>query len=120
MKNRDILFNLPNLSPDELMYLEQVVAQFSEEDTRKFVMLYSGKRKRAQDILLFTLLGFFGIAGVQRIMLDQIAMGIIYFITLGFCWIGTIIDLINHKSLTEEFNQKMARDCARMVIMKVY
>jgi len=35
-------------------------------------------------------------------------MGLVYFFTGGFCLIGTIIDLVNHKKLALEYNQKMA------------
>jgi quinol-cytochrome oxidoreductase complex cytochrome b subunit len=45
---------------------------------------------------------------VQRFMTDQIGMGIVYFFTAGFCFIGTIVDLINYKSMANEYNQKMA------------
>ena len=71
-------------------------------------MIYSGKRKNPQDILLFTLLGFVVVAGVQRFVVGQIGMGLLYLFTGGFCLIGTIVDLINYKSLALEFNQKMA------------
>jgi len=35
----------------------------------------------------------------------------------GLCFIGTIVDIINHKSLTFEYNQKAAFECAHMVRM---
>lgn len=120
MNKRDILFSIQGITPEEMMFLEHLIAQFDEDQTRKFVMLYLSRRKKSQEIMLFTLLGFFGVAGVQRILLGQVAMGIIYFLTIGFCWIGTIIDLINYQSMTEEFNQKIGRECARMVMMKIY
>lgn len=71
-------------------------------------MVYSGKRKNPQDILLVTLLGFFCLAGIQRFVVGQIGMGILYFFTGGLCLIGTIVDLINHKSIATEYNRKMA------------
>ncbi len=104
------------ITPQELMYLEHTTKTFSEEQTKHFVFIYDNKRKNAQDILLFTLLGFLGFAGIQRFVINQVAMGIIYFLTLGFCWIGTIVDLINHKSMTDEYNQRVARDAAMMVM----
>lgn len=120
MNPRDFLFSIPGITPEEMMFLQHYTTHFDENEIRKFVMLYSGRRKKSQEIMLFTLLGFFGVAGVQRVLLGQVAMGVIYFLTIGFCWIGTIIDLINHQSMTDEYNQKVARDCARMVAMKAY
>jgi TM2 domain-containing membrane protein YozV len=52
--------------------------------------------------------GFFGIAGLQRFFVDQIGMGILYLLTGGICFIGTIIDLVNYKQLAIEYNQKQA------------
>jgi len=58
---------------------------------------------------------FLGVAGVQRFMVGQIGMGILYLFTGGLCLIGTIIDTINHKKLAFEFNQQMARESMAMV-----
>lgn len=116
MNNRNILMGIPGISPEELMYLQHATASLNEDQLKNFVFLYTGKRKNTQDILLFTLLGFLGFAGIQRFVLNQVAMGIIYFLTVGFCWIGTIVDLINHKSMTEEYNQRVTRECLQMVL----
>src|SRR3546814_19243395 len=96
------------------MYLEHTTKTFTEEQTKHFVFIYDSKRKNAQDILLFTLLGFLGFAGIQRFVINQVAMGIIYFLTIGFCWIGTIVDLINHKSMTDEYNQRVRSEERRI------
>jgi TM2 domain-containing membrane protein YozV len=66
-------------------------------------------------ILLVTLLGFLGAAGVHRILLNQIGMGIIYFFTAGFCLIGTIVDLINYQQLTFSFNRQVAIETSSML-----
>ncbi len=107
--------SLKGISPEEYNYLQQLIAPMSEEQVRNFVMFYSSKRKDPQDILLFTLLGFIVVAGVQRFVLGQIGMGVLYLLTGGLCLIGTIVDLINHKSLTLEHNQKEAFTCAQMI-----
>ncbi|WP_461486868.1 TM2 domain-containing protein, partial [Pedobacter sp.] len=67
--------------------------------------------------LLFTLLGFLGFAGIQRFVVGQIGMGILYILTCGLCFIGTIIDLINHKQITFEHNQRMVFESMQMVKM---
>lgn len=112
---RDLIMNLRGVNPDEYLYLEQVMKNMNPEQARSFVAYYSGRRKDPQDILLFTLLGFLIIAGVQRFVLGQIGMGLLYFFTGGLCLIGTIVDLINYKSLTLDYNQKMAYECAQMI-----
>jgi len=116
MTYRDLIMNLRGVTPEEFMYLEQVMKTMNDQQAKSFVSYYSGKRKDPQDILLFTLLGFVIIAGVQRFVLGQIGMGILYLFTGGLCLIGTIVDLINHKSLTSDYNQKMAYECAQMIL----
>ena len=88
-----------------------------EKQAQRFVMFYSGKRQSPGDILLFTLIGFLGANGIQRFIIGQVGMGILYFFTGGLCLIGTIVDLINHKSLATEHNQKMALECAQLIKM---
>jgi TM2 domain-containing membrane protein YozV len=56
-----------------------------------------------------------GASGIQRFVVGQIGMGILYFFTGGLCLIGTIVDIVNHKKLAFEFNQKMAAESMRMV-----
>jgi TM2 domain-containing membrane protein YozV len=95
-------------TPEEWSFLQQATADLTENQKKFFYMVYSSKRRKSQDLLLATLLGFLGFAGIQRLLVGQIFMGVIYFLTLGFCFIGTIIDVINHKSLANEFNRTMA------------
>ena len=105
------------ITPEEMAYLQQATANMSESQHRNFLMIYSGKRKSAQDILIFTLLGFLGIAGIQRFIIGQVGMGIIYFLTGGFCLIGTIVDLINHKGLADDYNRQMIYESVNIAKM---
>ena len=117
MNHQNLLYNLKGLSPTEFHFLQQIMQGMSDQQAEKFVMFYSGKRQSPTDILLFTLVGFFGVAGIQRFLTGQIGMGILYILTAGLCFIGTIVDAINHKSLALEYNQKVAYECAQMVRM---
>jgi TM2 domain-containing membrane protein YozV len=96
------------MTPEEFAFLQQATASLSETQQQYFLNIYGGKRKNPQDIMLATLLGFLGISGVQRFMTDQIGMGLVYFFTAGFCFIGTIVDLINYKDIATDYNKKMA------------
>jgi len=42
---------------------------------------------------------------------------LLYFFTIGLCFIGSIVDLVNHKSLATEYNRKMAYECFQMARM---
>lgn len=112
--HQQLFMQLRGITPEEMQYLEQLTSGFTEQQVKNFVMLYSNKRKDPQDILLFTLLGFVIIAGVQRFVIGQIGMGFLYLFTGGLCLIGTIVDVINHKSITQEYNQRIALDAAKM------
>lgn len=112
---QDLIMNFKGITPDEYLYLEQVMKNMNQEQARTFLSYYANKRKDPQDIMLLTLLGFVVIAGVQRFILGQIGMGILYLLTGGLCLVGTIVDLINYKSLTLDYNQKVAYECAQMI-----
>lgn len=107
----------PGITPEEMVFLQQGTAELSENQKKYFFMVYSGKRKNPQDILLFTLLGFVGVAGVQRFVVGQIGLGVLYLFTAGLCWIGTIVDLVNHKSIALEYNRQMAFESFQMARM---
>ncbi len=61
------------------------------------------------------ILGFVLVAGVQRFMIRQNGMGLLYLFTGGLCLIGTIVDTINHKQLCFEYNSRVARESLAMV-----
>lgn len=111
----NLLTLMPNLEPDELNYVQSVLKDADENKQQQFAMIYNSRRKDPQTILLLTLIGFIGIAGVQRFVLEQVGMGLLYLFTAGLCFIGTIVDLINHKSLAFDYNQKVARQVAGMI-----
>ena len=107
----------PGITPEEMAFLQQGTAELSENQKKYFYMIYSDKRKSPQDIMLFTLLGFIGVAGVQRFILGEVGMGLIYFFTCGFCWIRTIIDLVNYRTLATDYNRRMAFESFQMAKM---
>lgn len=118
MQPNNAYMMLPGITPEEIGFLQQATAALDEDQKKHFFNIYAGKRKDSQDILLFTLLGFTAIgAGIQRFVLGQIGMGLAYLFTGGFCFIGTILDLINNKSLTLDYNKKMAYESYQMVKM---
>lgn len=55
---------------------------------------------------LLTILGFFGIAGLQHLYLGKIFKFILWFVTCGFLGIGTIIDLFTMGSQVDNYNAK--------------
>jgi TM2 domain-containing membrane protein YozV len=106
---------MPYLEGEELMYVQQLIKDFDDEHAQQFAAVYNSRRKDPTTIMILTLLGLMGIAGIQRFILNQVGMGILYFLTAGLCFIGTIIDLVNHKKLSFEYNSKEAQQVASLV-----
>ncbi|MBC8987100.1 TM2 domain-containing protein [Pedobacter gandavensis] len=107
---------LPGITPQEYSYLQTATTGFSEQQLRGFLMIYGSKRRNPDDMVLYCILGFF-VPGLPRFLVNQIGMGVLYFFTFGLCFIGTIIDLVNHKTLAMEYNQRMVFESLQMVKM---
>jgi len=106
---------LPELEGDEQLFIAQLYRDLSEEQAEQFAHVYRQRRKDSTTTLLMAVLGFVSVAGVHRFYLGQIGMGLAYFFTAGFCLIGTIVDLVNYRSLTETYNEKQGLEVAAMI-----
>ncbi|HOX78539.1 MAG TPA: TM2 domain-containing protein [Bacteroidales bacterium] len=106
---------LPELQGRELVYVQGLVKDYTDNQLMNFANIYRSRRRDPQIILLTGLLGFVGISGVQRFLVNQIGMGILYLFTAGLCFIGTIIDLINYQDLAMEYNMNQANEAAMLV-----
>ncbi len=111
----NVLRHLPELEGMELGYIQGLMKSMDEDQASLFAQVYRARRKDAQMILILTLIGFFGFAGLHRFILGQIGLGILYILTVGLCFIGTIVDLVNYKSLAYEYNVKMAHETLAMI-----
>jgi TM2 domain-containing membrane protein YozV len=56
--------------------------------------------------LVLTIVGFFFIAGLQYFYLGKIFKGILFLVTLGFLYIGTIISLFTISGETRRINAR--------------
>lgn len=108
---------LPGITPQEYSYLQTATNGLNEQQVRTFLMIYTGKRKNPSDMLLFCVIGLFLVPGLQRFLVNQIGMGILYLFTGGLCLIGSIVDIVNHKTLAFEYNQRMVFESLQMVRM---
>lgn len=115
--NPVILRYLFNVTPEELLTINSRTKGFSDDELQQFCTIYNSKRKDPQLILILSLLGLVGVAGIQRFLIGHIGMGILYFFTAGLCFVGTIIDAVNHKELAMEYNAKMITETLSMLNM---
>ncbi|MFM7338808.1 MAG: TM2 domain-containing protein [Bacteroidota bacterium] len=97
------------------MFIQAIFDQLTDEQARSFAMSYQQRRKDPGLILILTIVSLFVLPGIHRFFLDKVGSGILHLFTCGYCWIGTIIDLTNHKNLTFEYNAKVASDIATMI-----
>lgn len=117
MDLQQMMMLLPGITPEEFMLLQNITSELSPEQQSQFMQFYQGKRRDPQSFMILTLLGFVGVAGVQRFITGDIALGVLYFLTGGLCLVGTIVDLVNYKKLASDFNQKQAFESAAWVKM---
>ncbi len=108
----NILELRPELEGEEMVYVQGLVRDMADPQAAQFAAVYRARRKDPGTILLLACIGFIGVAGIQRLVLDQIGMGILYLLTVGICWIGTIYDVVSYKKLTFEYNRARAVEIA--------
>jgi TM2 domain-containing membrane protein YozV len=111
----NILNLMPDLEPDEMRFVQMLVKDMSDDDARQFASIYRSRRREPMIILVTTIIGFFGVAGIQRFVIGQIGFGLLYLFTGGLCVVGTIIDLINYRRLAYEYNVKEAEKVIAMM-----
>ena len=100
-----------SMTMDEYSFIHHASAGLSNNQMQTFMLVYNSRRKNPNDILLATLLGFLGLAGVQRFMTGKYLSGFLYLITGGFFGIGTIVDLFTYKSIANDYNRHLAYEC---------
>jgi TM2 domain-containing membrane protein YozV len=115
--NPVLLKHLYDVTTEELITINSRTKGFSDDELTHFSMIYRSKRKDPQTILLLCLLGLILVAGIHRFVIGHIGMGILYFFTAGLCWIGTIVDAVNHKDLAMEYNARMITETLSMLNM---
>ncbi|MFW5890032.1 MAG: TM2 domain-containing protein [Marinilabiliaceae bacterium] len=99
---------MPEVDMEEAYFLSDLLKEKTEQQVKDFLAIYRTRRRDPQITLITALIGFLGVSGIHRFLLNQIGMGILYLLTAGLCLIGTIVDLVNYRNLTLEYNQNMA------------
>jgi len=111
----NVIEYLPELEGDEQLYVADLVNDLAEDEAKRFARVYRERRKEPQLILLLALVGFVAVAGVHRFVIDEIGMGLLYLFTAGLCFIGTIVDVINYKSIAFRYNRRQADEVLALI-----
>lgn len=69
---------------------------------------YDGPQKDPGIALVLTIVGFFFVAGLQYFYLGKYLKGILFLVTIGFLYIGTIISLFTIGHATRQVNRDRA------------
>ena len=105
-----VLKYLPELSGEELSFIATFFKEMNDEEAEQFSKIYRARRREPMLVLVSALVGFFMIPGLQRFILNQIGMGILYLFTIGLCFVGSIVDIVTYQRLAFEYNSKVAKE----------
>ena len=110
-----VLQHLPELEGDEQVEVARLLNKMSDEQAVHFARIYRSRRRDPTHILLLAAVGFAGVAGLQRIYMEELALGLVYLFTGGLCLIGTIYDVIKYEELALRYNRNVAVEVAETV-----
>ena len=104
-----VLDHFPDVSDRELVYLRNLIEDLEEKRAKAFAAEYFRRRRSPGLIMVLTLIGFLGLAGLQRFALGKVGTGFLFLFTLGFVGIGTAIDLIRYEKMAYDHNRFAAQ-----------
>jgi TM2 domain-containing membrane protein YozV len=115
MDQQRILMMFPEMDSEELYTLQALMKNMNSDQENTFLAIYKGRRRDRQLMVILCILGYFGVAGIHRLLMGDILLGVLYFFTVGLCFIGTTVDLVNINQLTLRYNTGQANQSAKMV-----
>ncbi len=104
-----VLDHFPDVSDREFVYLRNLIEDLDENIARAFAAEYYRRRRSPGLIMVLTLIGFLGLAGLQRFALGKVGTGFLYLVTLGLVGVGTIFDLIRYEQMAYDHNRFAAQ-----------
>ena len=111
---------LKGLSSEEKLYIQQLISDFGEEERTLFLVKYKIKRRNPFLYLGLSMLGFVCLGGCHRFYAKQYLMGILQFCTLGFFFVGTLIDAMSFMKRTSEANIAISEQLAFEIRDRIY
>lgn len=110
---------VPMAEGSEWTYLRNLAKCVSEDEFEHFIRLYLPNRKEKNTVLILCVLGFLGLAGIHRFYLGNIRIGVLYIISAGLLYLGTIYDLLKYREMVSDVNVSLARGYARYIDVKL-
>ncbi|RXK49631.1 TM2 domain-containing protein [Aquirufa rosea] len=106
---------ISQLEMEEMIAVKQKLHGLSDSQQEQFLGIYLARRRDTLLILLCTLMGFVGFAGVQRLVTNRIGLGLLYFFTGGLLLIGTIVDLVKYKKIALKYNLNVLKETSALI-----
>ncbi|PQJ35754.1 hypothetical protein BSZ35_15170 [Salinibacter sp. 10B] len=110
-----ILKHLPELEGDEQVEVARLLNKMNDRQAEHFARIYRSRRRDPIHVLILAAVGFVGIAGLQRLYMEEIGLGLVYVFTAGLCLIGTIYDIVKYQDLAFRYNREVAMEVAETV-----
>jgi len=110
-----VLRHLPEIEGDEQVEVARLLNEMSDEQAEHFARIYRSRRRDPTHILLLAAVGLAGVAGLQRMYMEEVAIGLVYLVTGGLCLVGTVYDVIKYKELALRYNRNVAVEVAQTV-----
>lgn len=107
--------NADKFPQQKFMTIKEALEQL---DDSKSMFVHSLELKDPTTILLMSVL--LGCLGVDRFMLGDAGLGILKLLTCGGCYIWWIIDMVNSKQMTQDYNYKKLRNALAMQGIQIY
>lgn len=101
---------IPQSEWTEQAYLEGVTEHLTDHQLRNFTQQYLSQRANTNTTLILAAVGIICVAGLHRFYVKQNWMAVLYLLTGGIFFIGTIRDIILHKKLTVRRNKIIATE----------
>ena len=110
-----VLKHLPELEGDEQVEVARLLNKMSDRQAENFARIYRSRRRDPIHILILAAVGFVGAAGLQRLYMKEIGLGLVYLFTAGLCLVGTIYDVIKYEELAFRYNRDVALSVAETI-----
>ena len=110
----DVKKILPELKGEEQIFIQSLLLEMNDTQAERFATGYLAKRKSPTTILIATLIGFLGLAGIQRFLVGHFKLGLFYLVTVGLAGVCTIYEVFHHQKLALDYNKEQAEPIAIM------
>ena len=110
----EILQVFPEAEGQEQLFLSGLISDMTDNQAQTFAIAYGAQRKDPTTFIILTLIGLLIIAGIGRFYNGNMGLGILYLLTGGLCWIGTLIDIFKFKTIVFQANSVKAQQIAML------